>query len=250
MHRVEAGYFSLTGHSADGHDLPYLEWHQLDHMPEQYQLPGMVLGQRWGSTPACRAARSVEAGEWGEVAHVVCYLMGAPLDATVDEFVALGGRLARMGRFPHRMPSCYRGGLLLLAGHAAPRTLVSPEVVPFRPHRGIQLLVEQPASEEAAGGEGSLRRLRTEVLPALVAVPGVAGAWTFATSPSFRRPNFSEGDLRITVCYLDDDPPATARRMAPVLEGIWRTAPTRPLLAAPFESVLRWHWEGLATPAG
>ena len=39
-----------------------------------------------------------------------------------------------------------------------------------------------------------LRRLHTDVLAELVAVPGVAGALTFATTPSIRRPMFSEGD--------------------------------------------------------
>ena len=60
MNRVKVGFFSLSHHSATGDDRPYLRWHQLDHMPEQYQIPGMVLGQRWASTPACRAVRAAE----------------------------------------------------------------------------------------------------------------------------------------------------------------------------------------------
>ena len=50
MNRVKVGFFSLSNGSTTGDDRPYLGWHQLDHMPEQYQLPGMVLGQRWAST--------------------------------------------------------------------------------------------------------------------------------------------------------------------------------------------------------
>ena len=50
MNRVKVGFFSLSHASPSGDDRPYLEWHQMDHMPEQYQLPGMILGQRWAST--------------------------------------------------------------------------------------------------------------------------------------------------------------------------------------------------------
>ena len=36
----------------------YLDWHLHDHLPEQHRLPGLRHGQRWVSTPACRAARA------------------------------------------------------------------------------------------------------------------------------------------------------------------------------------------------
>ena len=64
MNRVKVGFFSLSHRSPTGDDRPYLQWHQLDHLPEQYQLPGMILGRRWASTPACRSARAAEVGEY------------------------------------------------------------------------------------------------------------------------------------------------------------------------------------------
>lgn len=240
MNRVKAGFFSLSHHSASGDDRSYLDWHQLDHMPEQYQLPGLVLGQRWASTPACRTARAAAVGDWSLVEHVVCYLMGQPLDETIDDFFALGRHLADLGRFPHSLPSQYRGGLTLLESHAAPRVLVSPEVVPFRPHQGIYLFVEEPSG--GPDHDRFLQRLHAEIVPELVTVPGVAGAWTFATSAAIRRPMFTAGEYRMTVCYLDDEPAAVGERLAPVLERLWATAPARLLLAAPFESLMRWDW--------
>ena len=139
MNRVKVGFFSVTESSPTGDDRPYLAWHQLDHMPEQYRLPGLVLGQRWRSSPECRQARAAEVAEWSGVEHVVCYLMGEPVDQTVDDFLALGRELAEAGRYSQVMPSQYRGALRLLGTSAAARVLVSPEVVPFRPHRGIFL---------------------------------------------------------------------------------------------------------------
>lgn len=47
MIRVKAGIFSLTAAAPADDDGSYLRWHLLDHMPEQYQLPGIVHGLRW-----------------------------------------------------------------------------------------------------------------------------------------------------------------------------------------------------------
>ena len=248
MNRVKVGFFSLSRHFPGGNDGPYLEWHQLDHMPEQYQLPGLVLGQRWASTRACRSARAAEVDDWSQVEHVVCYLMGNPVDETIDEFLTLGRHLAELGRFSHALPSQYRGGLRLLETLAAPRVLISSEVVPFRPHRGIYLIVEEPHDGEDQ--DAAIQRMHVEVLPDLVSVPGVAGAWTFGTTPSIRRSMFSEGAYRMTVCYLDDDPATVGGRLAPLVDRWWATGPSRTLLAAPYESMMIWDWDRFTTPTG
>jgi hypothetical protein len=241
MNRVKVGFFSLSHRSPTGDDRSYLEWHQLDHMPEQYQLPGLILGQRWASTPACQAARAAAVDDWSQVDHVVCYLMGNPVDETIDEFLTLGRHLAELGRFSRALPSHYRGALRLLEAHAAPRALVGPEVVPFRPHRGVYLIVEAPTDQSAR--DDYLQRKHTELLPELVSVPGVAGAWAYATTPAIRRPMFTDGDLQMTVCYLDDDPAAVGERLAPVVTRATAEAPTRLLLAAPYESMMTWDWD-------
>jgi len=240
MNRVKAGFFSLSRHSLTGDDRPYLDWHQMDHMPEQYQLPGLVLGQRWASTPACRAVRAAEVDEWSLVDHVVCYQMGNPLDDTIDEFLALGRHLAELGRFSQSLPSHYRGALRLLEAQASPRALVSSAVVPFRPHRGVYFLVEEPTDD--ADQDPFLQRMHVEILPELVAVGGVAGAWSYGTTPSIRRPMFTDGRYRMTLCYLDEDPATVGARLAPVVARAWAGAPARLVLAAPYESMMRWDW--------
>jgi hypothetical protein len=240
MNRVKIGFFSLTHRSESGDDRPYLEWHLLDHMPEQYQLPGLVLGQRWASTAACRAVRAAEVESWSEVEHLVCYLMGDPVDQTVDDFFVLGRQLAEQGRFASSLPSQYRGALRLLETQAAPRALVSAEVVPFRPHSGTYLIVEEIDTE--SDQDEFLRALHTSVLPEVVATSGVAGAWTFATTPTVRRPLFSPGEYRMTLCYLDDEAVAVGATLGPVVERCWADAPSRVVLAAPFESMMVWDW--------
>jgi hypothetical protein len=167
--------------------------------------------------------------------------MGNPVDETLDEFMTLGRVLAEKGRMAPALPRQYIAGLRLLEALAAPRTLVSNEVVPYRPHRGIYLIVEEPTG--VATQDDYLQQLHTDVLPTLVSVPGVAGALTFGTTPAIRLPSFSPGHYRITTCYLDDDPATVGQRLAPVLERIWEAAPVRPLLAAPFESMMIWDWD-------
>lgn len=241
VNRIKAGFFSLTHRSSSGDDRPYLGWHQLDHMPEQYQLPGMVLGQRWASTQACRSARAAEVDGWSRVEHVVCYLMGEPLDQTLDDFFALGRTLAAMGRFSDRMPTQYAAALRLLECHAAPRVLISAEVVPFRPHSGIYLIVEEPV--DPAQWDTYLRRSHSELLPQLTAVDGVAGLLVFGMAPSLRRTACTPGEHRITLCYLDREPAEVGAELAPLLRNAWAGAPSRTVLAAPFESMMRWDWE-------
>src|ERR1019366_5303068 len=174
MQKIKVGFFSLSHHSESGDDRAYLEWHQLDHMPEQYILPGLVFAQRWAPTPACEAVRAAAVDDWAKTAHVVCYLMGNPLDETLDEFFTLGRALAEMGRFSQSLPKQYLAGLRLLQAQAAPRVLISDDVVPFRPHKGVYLIVEAPT--EPGIQDEYLQRLHTDVLPTLVSVPGVAGA--------------------------------------------------------------------------
>jgi len=141
----------------------------------------------------------------------------------------------------------YYTALRLLGAQASPRVLISDDVVPFRPNKGIYLIVEEVDGSKPQ--DEHLQRLHTDVLPELVSVPGVAGALAFATSPAIRRPTFTPGAYRITACYLDEDPATVGASLAPVLERFWKTAPGRPLLAAPFESMMIWDWDRFG-PAG
>ncbi len=157
---------------------------------------------------------------------------------TIDDFYALGQSLATAGRFPRSLPSSYRGGLGLVETRAAARALISPEVVPFRPHRGIYLIVETHPDGRAEDVPG--RAPGFDALGELTTVPGVAGAWRFASSATTRHPRFSEGDVEMTVCYLDDDPATVAGRLGPVLSKASAETTTRLELAAPFESMMTW----------
>jgi hypothetical protein len=241
VNRVRLGFFSLSGSGPSGDDGPYLAWHLYDHLPEQYQIGGIVQGQRWITSSACLAARSRAADSWGTVRHVVQYLMGEPVEETLEEFYDLARQLDALGRMRPRPPSRFQCGLPLLGAQASPRVLVSPEVVPFRPNLGIYLVLEEITDRGTIGEH--MRWMHEEHLPAVLAAPGVAGMWLFGTTGDYEHERFARGNFRLSVCYLDGEPAQVAPDLARLWERAWDRGPLRPLLAAPFESVISHDWD-------
>lgn len=164
--RVKAGIFSLTAAAPPDDDGSYLRWHLLDHMPEQFQLPGIVHGLRWIADGDYADHRLAAHGPLGEIGNAVHYLVTDPVEETFEEFVTLGRALRDNGRFPVVRPSLQVAGLRLLQWRSSPRALISPEVVPFRPHRGIVLIVEEPSDGRP---DEWLQWLHAEHYPALLA---------------------------------------------------------------------------------
>jgi hypothetical protein len=225
---------SMSSRHPDGLDADYLRWHMLDHLPEQYRLSGLRLGQRWISTPACRAARATSLAPFDAVDHVVQYLFAEPVDAALEQFFPLGNALGKIGRMPMRLPRVQVGGWDLVGTAAADRALVGAAVVPWRPASGVYLLVERVEGSESPGDEG---------LEALVEVPGVIGAWAYAGSgPRHPRLEITAG-LAMTVCYLDRPPIDVAADLAAVLDDRWSDGARSPQLAAPFELVVAGAWD-------
>jgi len=231
---VATSVVSMSRRHAEGHDAEYLEWHMLDHLPEQYRLPGLRLGQRWVSTPACRQARIVSEAPYADVDHIVQYLFAEPVGVGLDRFFPLGAALRRIGRMPMALPRVQVGGWELVDTRAAPRVLVGAAVVPWRPALGVFVLVERNVSPPGTGGDG---------LDRLVDVPGVAGAWCWAgAAPRHERLDSTAG-LGLTVCYLDGLALEVAPALGPVLARRWAEGKLLPLLAAPFELVTPGQWD-------
>lgn len=237
MNRVTAGFFSMTAPEAADDDGSYLRWHLLDHMPEQYSLAGIVHAMRWiadGDYPAHRIAARAPLEEVG---GVVNYLMADPVQQTYDEFMALGGQLAAAGRFPQRRQSLHLRLLELVGASAASRAQVSAEVVPFRPHRGVLLVVEEPTGDLTTWAEW----LHHDHLPAALEVPGVAGIWRYrATDRWTVRPTCEGGPQLTTVVYLDADPLATTIALTPLIEQRWASGDVQPVYAGPLRTMTHW----------
>lgn len=233
--KVRIGFFSFTEVTDPSAHHAYNQWHQLDHLPEQMPLPGLVSGNRWVCTPACREARAACSELLAPVHYMTLYLMAEPLGPTLEAFAALGGRLRQEGRFFGPRRSHLSGPFDVVGAFAARRVQVSAAAVAFRPTTGVYVTVEDGDADDgdwrqprAADGE-------------LCGVDGVAGVWVFAASEA-AAPRWRPGRRRVTVCYLDDDPLAVAGTLAEVV-----TAPGRHhgqlVYAGPFETITPWHWD-------
>jgi hypothetical protein len=242
---LRVGFLSLTGGAVSGDDEAYLRWHLLDHLPEQYSIPGLRLGTRWRMDDELAAARLEVSDALEPVRHAVTYWMTDPVDETLRAFAALGRRMAEVGRYPEPATPYLLGAFHLQHGYASPRVLVSAEAIPFRPHRGIVLLVEAIADGDVAAWS---RWHHTEHVPQLLAADGVAGVYQLRSSSllgigadqgaRFGVPMWDPGDRVITYLYLDAAVARTAAALAPLLRRRWESGAVRPELVAPLRSMV------------
>lgn len=227
----------MTPRAPDDDDGSYLRWHLLDHMPEQYSLPGVLLGSRWTADAAYLKHTMTAASGYERLGGVVNYLFAEPIQQTYDAFMALGQELADAGRFPERRPSIATRLLALSTADASPQARVSAGVVPFRPHRGVVLILEEPTGDLASWHESHERNHRSAVLE----TPGVAGVWSYASTDAWTlQPSCVGSPLLTTVIYLDADPLATAAALRPGIEQRWSTGAVRPVYAGPLRTMIRW----------
>jgi hypothetical protein len=217
-------FISLSAREPGGRDAEYIEWHSLDHRPEQHRLPELRQSLRLVSTPECRAARAASAAEFDAVDHVMTYLFTSA--EGIPGFSLLGDALNRGGRMPLRLPSVGYMTADLAGKAAAPRAVAGADVIPWRPSLGVYLIIEQGQLSPAS----------------LVESPGVAGVWWWHGA---RAPQHYDSDARgrqITYCYLDEDPLVAGGLLGDALRQRWSTGEVRGLLAAPFYSVAPFEW--------
>ena len=233
---VETIFVSMSARHPDGRDAEYIEWHGIDHEPEQRRLAALRASLRLVSTPACRRARAWEDDRYHRIDHVMTYLftdVGA-----LEGFNVLNRALTDANRNPYRngrpfdspipgMPLVEMSAYGVDGMVAAPRVKVGADVLPWWPARGVLLLVERG------------RRTASE----LTTVDGVAGAW-WGTGLGLALPygNADNTGLQITYCFLDADPAETGVLLRQKLETRWSDGEVVPLLAAPFHAVVRYDW--------
>jgi len=224
--QIDTVFVSMSARHPEGRDPDYLEWHTLDHRPEQYRIASLRASLRLVSTPACRKARAASDPRYDATDHVMSYFFAE--NAGLEAFAALAVALRSAGRIPYLLPMVERGVYGLAGAAAAPRVKIGADVLTAWPARGVYLLVERggaPASD-------------------LVGRPGVAGAlWARAVPVD---PQLTEADtrgLQITYCFLDEDPAETAEGLRTALERRWSDHGLVPLLAAPFHPISPYEWD-------
>jgi hypothetical protein len=218
-------FVSMATRHPEGRDAAYLEWHSLDHRPEQHRLRDLRYSFRLVSTPACRAARAASDERFYAVDHLMTYLFTDV--AGLAAFTRLNSAMSEAGRTPFVMPPVERAVYRLDGTVAAPRIKVGADVMPWWPAKGVYLMIERGTASPAQ----------------LVDVPGIGGVWWGAALPL--DPPYVTADttgLQITYCFLDDEPAEVGERLRPVLASRWGDAEVTPLLAAPFHTLGDYDW--------
>jgi hypothetical protein len=247
--RAVAGFVSFTEVTDPGAHRAYNEWHQLDHLPEQRPLPGVLGGERWVATPACREATAVGDPGLSDVHYVTVYLMADPIEETVTGFRALAGTLARAGRFFDARRSHLSGPLRVAGAHAAPGALVSAAAVPFRPNRGVFVVAEPPGAAAVADAFAGFTPPSPDAPGAVVlATEGVAGVWVLRGEPDHGGAAWNSPEAAITVCYLDGPPLEVGASLAAAVRAVRDRADAPPLYAGPLEHIDPWRWDWFDAP--
>lgn len=217
-------FVSMAAREPNGRDAEYLEWHSLDYRPEQYRVAGIRHSLRLVSTSACRGVRACSTAQYDAVDHVMTYFFSD--DAALDQFGALSAALGGERR-PFRLPSIDSGYFNLSGIVAAPQAIAGADVIPWRPARGVYLLVEQGAVSPSA----------------LTDIDGVAGIWWHqggvAPIAGFR----DNTGLQVSYLFLDGDPIEVAQSLREPLQQRWVKSEMTPLLAAPFQIPIPFEWD-------
>ncbi len=241
MRDLRAALFFLS-EAEDGADYveAYLKWHMMEHMPEQFLGKNIFWGQRFVATPGCIEASAVRSSAVGNAQHLQNYLFEDPGMAW-KEINDIGYTLRGRGLDrPRAAPEMRIFGVVNLARtYAAPRTMLSHEVIAMRPNHGIYLIVESEPDSLEVDSWALEQHLNAE---ALLHLPSAAGIRSYSSHYIGR----GEGEpaqylpgpqCRITVVYLDGDPIRFAQDVRPHLERRWKDCPATPLLAGPFRSL-------------
>lgn len=240
----------------------YNAWHQLDHLPENLALPGVVHGQRWVRSPDCVAAGSAPDPLLGSAQYLAMYWFAEPADASIAAWRELGDTTLQQGRRPELgwTTRTALGMYRPVKGYVRPEPAISLDALPFRPNTGVYLSVSRIDEPHSAAAQDLFAFADTELIPAVLDLPGAVGAWTFrsidvrgADGPLLRPP----AALRITLCYLESDPvefAATVR--AARADGALPSPPAAltgvetELLSGPLRTIQPWRWDWFAPDPG
>jgi hypothetical protein len=212
------GFFSFTEVTDPSAHEAYNAWHQLDHLPEQFTLDGVHFGRRWVRSPRCASVEAASGPLLERFHYMTMYLLRD--ERVIPDFFALAERLQSEDRFFAARKALLSGPFEVTGRWAAPRVAVSAGAVPFRPSRGLYVVVG-PAVDGAA----------------LIQHEGVAGAWQFT----------ERGEARhVTVAFVDGDLWTTADALSDLGVG----AQERRLWAGPLEGIdaFRWGWFATLIP--
>ncbi|WP_433634926.1 hypothetical protein [Nocardia sp. CA-120079] len=219
----ERAFFSFVDLAEASLHREYNEWHQFDHRPENLLLPGVAWGDRW-ARPAEYTPLGESCPDLSGTDYVAMYWFRPPYEQSIAEWRKLGEDSFQWGRGP-LIPGVRRPFTAFFTpvkGYAAERVTVSADALPFRPNRGLHIMVSRLAEPHGPRTHEQYSWYDRVRLPAMVNCPGVAGAWTFALHSPRKHPappldgmaEYPPNSVRIRLLYLDADPAEVTHELA------------------------------------
>ena len=227
-------------------------WYDLEHLPPNVALEGVMLGRRYVAPPELHAARLTGArsafGD-GRGTFLTVYTLTGDPRAAFDDMVGLRERLVAADRmtFPDDKKAVREGDVLALEwAVGAPELKADRADVPFLGHTALVVVQRQ-------GGDAVRAWYREERAAKLVGVEGVHGVCGFS---SLQRPG-----LDLDLVYVEAGDLTGGGAVDPVLVAdaarrMRDAAPHHPeaevVLDAPFLLIdpLRYPWAGPIRASG
>jgi hypothetical protein len=187
-----ASVFVGLMHCPPGRHDAFLEWHDLDHRPENVgQIPHLFHSARWIAPPESLPSREsrvdgpvTEAGE-----YLLTYWSTASPQQLKNDMFVLRDQLAALGRcqpMERDFTIGWREYMRPVRAYVDPRLGFSPDTVPLMPHDGVVLTVGREPDD---GGMWSAEYDR-EILPGLFAGGSLVSALTLTATPEAEQPRF------------------------------------------------------------
>jgi hypothetical protein len=130
-------------------------WYDLDHLPPNVGLPGIMSGRRYVATPELNALRTGVAGSWWADQHasfLTIYTLCGDINETFGAMVTLRDELDAAGRMFAEDQKAVRGGDGLTLERSTSRLGLTnqPSELPFLGHTGLVVLRRQEGGRYAA----------------------------------------------------------------------------------------------------
>ncbi len=224
MNKIKSGFFAVAEvDDPEGH-AEYNWFHSSDHIPENLALDGVILAARWAAPQRYMDARLAVHPSFATSQYLIHYLMTEPLEEAFQQFAELSGRTRSLGRYFEPRTIHASGHYNLLKAYVAPRLPISPEAVPFRPHRGVFVvmkdLLDLSKRQELAQWHDQVH------VPDVLTVKGVTGCYWFESWTRERAPSSGPGHPEqrwVFLYYLDEDPLEMMADL-PKKQAEWRAA--------------------------
>ena len=214
----------------------YNWWHANDHKAELSGAHGVALGMQWVSPPKYTEARLATDPAVSRAQYLSSFLLSEPLEETLKAFSEVSSRIRGEDRIITYREVHFTDRFSFVGGRVAPWTGCSLEALPYRPHRGVFLvlvdLVDSKKREAVAQWYDQVHG------PDMLTVKGVAGYFGFASEAEAPAQRFMH------LFFLDQDPLEMVADLHMKLPR-WGAAgrlleddkAVKPLLIGPFQSI-------------